>query len=135
MGASRQVRRCKGRRLITQTDQLKALVKPQSTVCTCTIGACAGWQSMTEDRWPTAQMQACATLRDPDVHEPTFEEHHPHGTRYDSPKAPIALHYYPYNRCDVFQCGTCQRTLLRYTEFGGYYVDHRVRALDAALVV
>jgi hypothetical protein len=25
--------------------------------------------------------------------------------------------------------------LLRYTEFGGYYVDHRVRALNADLVV
>jgi hypothetical protein len=25
--------------------------------------------------------------------------------------------------------------LLRYTEFGGYYVDHRVRVLNADLVV
>jgi hypothetical protein len=25
--------------------------------------------------------------------------------------------------------------LLRYTEFGGYYVDHRVRALNGDLVV
>jgi hypothetical protein len=67
--------------------------------------------------------------------EPTFEEFHPGGTRYESPLAPIAPSFFPYNRCDVFACNSCQRVLLRYTEFGGYYVDHRVRALNADLVV
>jgi hypothetical protein len=67
--------------------------------------------------------------------EPTFEEFHPEGTRYESPLAPIAPAFFPYNRCDVFSCNRCQRVLLRYTEFGGYYVDHRVRALNADLVV
>lgn len=90
---------------------------------------------MPGERWPTAQMQACGTLRDEAVYEPTFEEHHPHGTRYDSADAPIAVQYFPANRCDVFKCNTCQRTLLRYTEFGGYYVDQRVRQVRAELVV
>jgi hypothetical protein len=35
----------------------------------------------------------------------------------------------------VFACTTCDKVLLRYTEFGGYYVDHRVRGVDAQLVI
>ena len=97
--------------------------------CSCGVGPCAGWTSLTEERWPAAQMQAVATLRDPEVYEPTFEERHPQGTRYDSPDAPVALKFFPYNRCELWRCGQCQRQLLRYTEFGGYYVDHRVREL------
>lgn len=84
---------------------------------------------MTEERWPAARMQQVATLRDPDIAEPSFEERHPHGTRYESPEAPVALKFFPYNRCDIWLCTQCQRHLMRYTEFGGYYLDHRVRAL------
>lgn len=75
-----------------------------------------------------------ATLRDPDVYEPTFEEHHPSGTRYDDPNAPVALQHFPYNRCDVFACQRCAQQVLRYTEFGGYYVDHRARRLNPDLI-
>ena len=46
----------------------------------------------------------------------------------------MALKFFPYNRCDVFACAQCQQQVLRYTEFGGYYVDHRARRLDAALI-
>jgi hypothetical protein len=35
----------------------------------------------------------------------------------------------------VWRCRSCHRAYLRYTEFGGYYQDERVRELDAALVV
>ena len=118
--------------------------KPKA--CTCAVGACPGWESITEDRWPAAQMTALGTLRavsaDPDADpyagaqaEPTFEEFHPNGTRYESPHAPIAPRFFPYNRCDVLACSQCERVLLKYTEFGGYYVDHRVRALQPDLVV
>ena len=102
---------------------------PEKALCTCGVGACSGWTSLTEERWPAGQMQAVAMLRDPEIDEPTFEERHPDGTRYDSPEAPVALAFFPYNRCDLFRCGQCQRQLLRYTEYGGYYVDHRVREL------
>jgi hypothetical protein len=85
---------------------------------------------MTEERWPANRMTQLATLRDPDLYEPTFEEHHPQGTRYDSPAAPVALKFFPYNRCELWRCGQCQRHLLRYTEYGGYYLDQRVRALS-----
>ncbi len=67
--------------------------------------------------------------------ELSFEEFHPEGTRYDSPDAPIAVDYFPYNRCDVFKCTSCQCAVLKYTEYGGYYVDHRVRLVDATKVV
>ena len=103
--------------------------------CTCPLRPCAGWESFTEDRWPKAQMQAVGTLRDPDLYQPGTEEHHPNGTRYTSADAPIAVNFFPYNLCDVFGCTKCDKVLLRYTEFGGYYVDHRVRELDTRLVV
>jgi hypothetical protein len=122
-------------RLIQSADELKALL-PESTAtspCSCSLGGCAGWESMTEDRWPADQMQAVATLRDPDVYEPTFEERHPAGTRYDSPEAPVAVKFFPYNRCELWRCTQCERHLLRYTEYGGYYVDHRVRELSPKL--
>ena len=75
------------------------------------------------------------TLRDETVEEPTLQEHHPHGTHGWSPDAPIALTHYPYNRCDVWQCATCSRAYLRYTEYGGYYEDERVRQVDPILVI
>lgn len=103
--------------------------------CNCALGPCAGWESFTEERWPHTQMRPLGTLRDPALYEPTTEEYHPAGTRYESPEAPVAIRFFPYNRCDVFACGRCERVLMRYTEFGGYYVDHRVRQLDPALVV
>ncbi|OYU10347.1 MAG: hypothetical protein CFE38_18095 [Comamonadaceae bacterium PBBC1] len=109
--------------------------------CSCSVGTCDGWESVSDDRWPAQHMSRLGTLRapvDPDAPghtEATFEEFHPEGTRYESANAPIAPLFYPYNRCDVFECSTCQRVLLKYTEFGGYYVDHRVRALQVHLVV
>ena len=122
---------------------LKALAKAASPQkCQCALGPCAGWESMTEDRWPGPHMTAVGSLRAAPAEgeqaaasEPTFEEFHPQGTRYDSPLAPFAPQFFPCNRSDVFSCNRCQRVLLRYTEFGGYYVDHRVRALNADLVL
>ena len=110
--------------------------------CQCALGPCSGWESLTEDRWPAPNLTAAGSLRADTAEgdqasgsEPTFEEFHPQGTRYESALAPIAPQFFPYNRCDVFSCSRCERLLLRYTEFGGYYVDHRVRALNADLVV
>ena len=101
------------------------------------MGDCMGWESVPGERWPAAQVTRVGSLRAPDSlgPEPTYEEFHPHKTRYDSPDAPIAPAFFPYNRCDVFSCGQCDRLLLKYTEYGGYYVDDRVRAVRADLVV
>ncbi|MFM8610295.1 MAG: hypothetical protein ACKOCJ_07485 [Burkholderiaceae bacterium] len=102
--------------------------------CRCTLAGCDGWSSITEARWPADRMQALGTLRKPDGAEPGFEEWHPGGTRYDSADAPVAVGWFPYNRCDAFRCGDCGVAVLRYTEFGGYYVDHRARRVHAGLV-
>jgi len=90
---------------------------------------------MPEERWPSQLMELQGTLRDPSIEEPTFEESHPAGTRYESPGAPIAVGFFPFNRCDVYRCTACALAVLRYTEYGGYYVDHRVRCVDASLIV
>jgi hypothetical protein len=117
-------------------ESLKAAAQQnQPQPCSCPLRPCASWESFTEDRWPKKQMQALGTLRDPAVYEPTTDEHHPCGTRYGSANAPVAVNFFPYNVSDVYACSTCCKVLLRYTEFGGYYVDHRVRELDADLVV
>jgi hypothetical protein len=76
-----------------------------------------------------------ATLRDVTVQEPTFEEYHPEGTRYESPQAPVSLAHHPFNRCEVHHCQRCGQHVLRYTEYGGYYVDARARRLDPTLIV
>ncbi len=103
--------------------------------CTCALKQCAGWSSITESQWPQAQLPAVASLRDPDLTEPTFEEHHPDGTRYGDPKAPVSLTHFPANRCAVHACQQCSQLVLRYTEFGGYYIDHRARRLDPDTIV
>lgn len=122
---------------LIQAHALKALADKQSVrSCTCSMGACTGWESVPGERWPAAQVLRVGSLRASDSFgpEPTYEEFHPQKTRYDSPDAPIAPAFFPYNRCDVFTCGHCDRVLLKYTEYGGYYIDDRVRAVQADLV-
>jgi len=123
---------------VLDANQLKRLFVCRFSDCTCALKHCKGWESVSDDRWPADQMQARGTLREEQPEgqtEPTFEEFHPQGTRYDSPRAPIALKYFPYNRCDVFACTKCGSGALKYTEYGGYYVDHRVRLIDPDLLV
>ena len=115
-------------------EALRQLASQPHTPCQCSLQHCAGWESVNDTAWPAQQMHQVATLRDPDVYEPTFEEHHPQDTRYDSADAPVALKFFPYNRCDVHACSSCHQHVLRYTEFGGYYVDHRARRLNADLI-
>ncbi len=119
-------------------EELRTLASHEVAHCNCALKICKGWESVGDDRWPAAQMVKAGTLR-PELPEGqlelTFEEFHPEGTRYDSPDAPIAMDYFPYNRCDVFKCTSCQCAVLKYTEYGGYYVDHRVRLVDATKVV
>jgi hypothetical protein len=124
-------------KFIESADELRAAIASDQPahVCSCALGSCAGWESLAEYRWPQQQMTAVGTLRDVEQYEPSFEEYHPQGTRYDSPDAPVAVKFFPYNRCEVWHCSQCQRHLLRYTEFGGYNVDHRVRMLTPDKIV
>lgn len=118
-------------------DELNALAEASASAtgsCNCEIASYAGW-TRTPVSFPQAQMRPAGTLAGDPYAEPTYAEYHPHGTNYWSPDAPIAIHHFPYNRCAVQQCTACGRHCLSYVEAGGYYVEPRIRALDARLVV
>jgi hypothetical protein len=115
-------------------DDLRRLPAPQATPadCACAAWRCAGWDSIGQ---PLAQplLRHLGTLRDPAVDEPRYDEWP--GPGYWSPQAAVAPGHFPYNRCEVWACVACGRGFLQYTEYGGYYVDHRLRQIDPALVV
>ncbi len=118
-----------------RAEDLRRLPAPADSPpgCACSTLQCAGWESVPT---PLGEplLRRLGTLRDADEAEPTFTEWHPAGTRYDSADAPVAPAWFPYNRCEVWACAACGRGFLQYTEFGGYYVDHRLRELDPARV-
>lgn len=95
---------------------------------------CAGWESL-PGSFDRSLLRRVGTLRHEGDDEPTLAEYHPQGTHSWSADAPIAPRFHPYNRCDVWQCPACRRAYLRYTEYGGYYEDERIRLLDAQRVV
>ncbi len=102
--------------------------------CTdCQSLACAGWESVPGGS-DLSRLKKVGTLRDPAQDDPTVAEFHPGGTRSWSVDAPIAPAWFPYNRCDVWCCTHCSKAFLRYTEYGGYYSDERIRELNPALV-
>ncbi len=119
--------------LLTAAD-LRALPEPALTPtdCACARLQCAGWESIGQ---PLAEplLKHLGTLRDPAIEDPTVEEWP--GSRFWAADAPIAPTHFPYNRCEVWACATCGRGFLQYTEYGGYYVDHRLRQVDPARVV
>ena len=99
---------------------------------------CAGWESLPSgfDTRQMVRLGRVASAADDDPYaDLTLAEHHPGGTRYESPDAPIALGHFPYNRCEVWRCGDGSRAFLRYPEYGGYYLDARIRELDESLIV
>ena len=116
--------------------ELRALVgafERDESCQACASLVCPGWEAMpgSVDR---DALERVGTLRDPAIDDPTVAEYHPTGTTLWSLAAPIAPAWFPYNRCDVWRCATCHRAFLRYTEYGGYYNEERVRELDAGLV-
>lgn len=119
------------------TDTLLELARKAQTQatapCACTRTPLDGWQSQPLSLDET-QFEEIGTLRPEDDPEPTFSEYLPKPTNYWSAEAPIAPHYFPYNRCTLWECSSCGRLYLRYTEGGGYFVDRRIRALNAALI-
>ncbi|KQW00082.1 hypothetical protein [Rhizobacter sp. Root1221] len=100
----------------------------------CSALVCRGWESM-PGGFDRSNLRCVGTLRAPGDDDPTLAEFHPAGTHGWSDSAPIAPGWFPYNRCDVWQCEGCARPFLRYTEYGGYYTDERIREVRAHLVV
>jgi hypothetical protein len=100
----------------------------------CSALKAPGWEALSAT-FEQSSLRKVATLRRPDIDDPTLAEYHPGRTNAWSPEAPIAPAYFPYNRCDLWQCVQCGRPFLRYTEYGGYYIEERIRELSAALIV
>ena len=98
----------------------------------CTALSRPGWESVS-GAMKLSHLQAVAPLDDPQ-HWERLEEFHPQGTQLWSPEAPIALGWHPYNRCMLWRCPRCAGAFLRYTEYGGYYQDERIRPLRAELI-
>ena len=114
--------------------RLAGAVRAPSPCPQCAAISARGWESL-PGGFDREALRQVGTLRVPGDEEPTLLEHHPAGTNAWSPDAPIAPGFFPYNRCDVWACQGCGRPFLRYTEYGGYYVEERIRPVDPALVV
>ena len=99
----------------------------------CASLVCPGWESV-PSTFDTSVLLRVGTLQRENIDEPTVLEHHPQGTHGWSIDALIAPAFFPYNRCDVWTCKACARSFLRYTEYGGYYEDQRIRQVNAALI-
>ena len=55
---------------------------------------CPGWESVSSSL-DESRLRRLGTVAPVTAGEPTWREHHPHGTRYWSPDAPIALGHFP----------------------------------------
>lgn len=114
-------------------QKLAAASAQVKTPCDCARTAIPGWESQSST-FPEELLVKLGRISSQDDGDLTVEEYHPHGTNLWSPDAPIALRYFPANRSEVWQCSRCSRCYLRYTEYGGYYVDRRIRALQPQLI-
>lgn len=99
----------------------------------CSSLSCAGWESVPSS-FNLNKLRHLGTLRIEGAEE-CWDEYHPDGTNLWSENAPISVTHYPYNRSDVCECTGCKRKFLRYTEYGGYYLEERIRELDRKLMV
>jgi hypothetical protein len=114
--------------------QLARAHPPRASCPACAALVCPGWEALSAT-FERKKLRRISSLRDPAVDDATLLEHHPAGSNAWSADAPIAPAFFPYNRCEVWECVACSRPFLRYTEYGGYYVEERIREIDPALVV
>jgi hypothetical protein len=121
---------------ILNREQLIEVVKTSKTINSCPVCSslsCPGWISV-PGYFDLSKWQVVGTLK-PEGAEECWDEYHPGGTNLWSEEAPIAIQHYPYNRSNVLECSHCKRMFLHYTEYGGYYLDQRIRELAAKLIV
>ncbi|NGY18834.1 hypothetical protein FBF08_08815 [Campylobacter sp. CFSAN093250] len=110
-----------------------AAAAEQQRCADCAVLWRPGWESLSgADK--TSHLQQVGALGTLETGE-LLDEYHPQGTNQWSPDAPIALGWHPYNRCTLWRCHHCNAAFLRYTEYGGYYQDDRIRPLLAHLIV
>ncbi|MBC8733045.1 hypothetical protein [Paraburkholderia sp. UCT2] len=118
---------------LARAAQRRPVQQRAAAPCECTGTPLDGWQSQPLSLDETL-FEKTGTLVPEDDPEPTFSEYLQDKTRYWSADAPVAPRYFPYNRCGVWQCSTCGRLYMRYVEGGGYFVDRRIRAVNADLI-
>ena len=99
----------------------------------CAPLRCPGWMSV-PGYFDYTKLELLGTLKTEGAQE-SWDEYHPDGTNLWSQDAPIAINHYPYDRSDVRGCVHCMRVFLHYTEYGGYYLDERIRELNPDLIV
>lgn len=117
-------------------DEVERLARTQPEPCAeCAPLAFRGWESFPGDKSDAVLEKAGTLWLAGEEDEPTLQEYHPAGTNYWSPEAPIALRFFPANRSEVWRCRRCGHGFLRYTEYGGYYEDRRIRSLQPGLIV
>lgn len=117
-------------------EQLLEIAKSSKVAeaCTeCSSLSCCGWESV-PGYFSLGKLRVLGTLKRESVEE-CWDEYHPNGTHLWSADAPISIEHHPYNRSEVLECSGCKRTFLHYTEYGGYYLDERIRELNARLIV
>lgn len=122
-------------RVLTR-EEILALAAASAAVtspCACASRVIRGWESLPIS-FPEHLLDKAGLVSTPSEQELTVQEYHPAGTNYWSETAPISLTHFPANRCEVARCRVCSRCYLRYTEFGGYYVDRRIRSLLPELI-
>lgn len=110
----------------------------QDTPTNCSCRVCSsiislGWESI-PGTFPLNSLMPLGTLRIEEAQE-CWDEFHPNGTNLWSTDAPISITHHPYNKCDLYACSACGRKFLRYTEYGGYYIDERIRVLSKELII
>lgn len=91
-----------------------------------------GWESIS-GAMNTSHLMSVGPLGNEDEWD-RLDEYHPQGTGLWSPDAPIALGWHPYTRSALWRCARCAGVFLRYTEYGGYYEEERIRPLRAELL-
>ena len=113
----------------TEAERIAREHGAQPTCAHCAPYASPGWESFPGTETDEA-LQLLGALWLPGDEEPTLEEARSPGVDAWSPLAPISLEHHPANRCEVWACTGCGKPFLRYTEYGGYYEDRRLRELD-----
>lgn len=101
----------------------------------CQPYASPGWESF-PSTISDAALRPVGALWLAGEDEPTLEEPaRAPGVDVWSALAPVDLALHPYNRCQVWACRQCGKPFLRYTEYGGYYEDQRIRELQPERLV
>ncbi len=96
-------------------------------------GKFLAWQKITKEEEKMLTILGLL-VNDKGKQDDNPNKYHPEGTKYYSKEAPIALAYYPYNGCDVFQCSKSGKLYLIYTEHGGHKPERRCRLVQPQLI-